>query len=263
MEIRVAEDEDASDIWSLVEEAQGNSKFSISKIKLEDIENDCMGCEGGKCWLLLEIGDIVIGAARFSFPPNCEHMVVDFIYTRQLGSQGTPMNEISTSESSVVIKEFLARIDAIGKGHKCEDVVIEVAHWRENILDYLTRCGYEDKAGHESFDPEDTGKESTMIIEMRKSLQKSTPIPKGNSSNNSGTSGDNKYKGATIVTEENDATGDGIFLGGLSSALTSFLESQEGLTKMPVLQPSNSSSESMDDLVNTLFRALHAENDKA
>jgi len=256
---RFAEEEDITPILNFLR---------INKIGKEvcekEVDEECFGgSTGGKCWVVLEMEDILLGVTRFSLPQCDKKLLLDVFCVASTAL--SPVGESHTDSKILkeIMNQFLVRIEAIAGGHRRSVVVIEVAHWREDLIENLTLWDYEDRGGRVALASDRYERESTMIIEMHKDLH-SPSISSTSSAKRSIV-----FEGVGVVEDENkiyDADNvdgfveGGVFSGGLSSALSAFLSSQEVLDTVPT-KSSSAVDENIDDLVETLFRALNAENE--
>jgi hypothetical protein len=338
LDLRFADDEDAEEIAKVVNESHlieciEGSKYQYRndgpRITVEEIKSNCS--QASCRWIVLETPrpeELVVSTARLLMIPNENRSVIDLIcsipnYTsEQIKSDSSePFSGICKSISS----QLLAKAENIARGHGMEWLTIEVSQYRQDIMDWVSECGYEDNGGHmwPSNKPCGTGlSKPCMLLEFQKDLrirnendENSRMLFPISSSSNATTTTENKInntlinKICDIPLEDDDSVEAQIFstnnddeydtnyntsnqtfstfdFQDFANVLDAGIEAKD-VIQVPILNiddinnilppnppsansevkdksiPSNGlmgSNDEMDNLVSTLFRALHAEN---
>lgn len=66
-------------------------------------------------------------------------------------------------------------MENVSRAHGCTELIVEVPEWREDLIQCVTSCGYEDKGGYISADGNLI--KPTMILQFKKFLRKETEYP--------------------------------------------------------------------------------------
>ena len=101
------------------------------------------------------------------------HQVVVAAACMQLSRETATINFIGAtgipSVKLMLLSQLLAKIETVARGHGIITIVAEVPEWSEDTIEWITRCGFEDKSGYISTDSNFT--KQTMILQFQKSIR--------------------------------------------------------------------------------------------
>ena len=100
------------------------------------IEHECTPSAGLK-WVVLETPrpeEAVVAAARVVIPS---------------GGGGKSVIKLFAAETDEQRDQLLVSIESTVRSFNVESIVMEVPQWREDVHEWLSRCGYVDTGGHE------------------------------------------------------------------------------------------------------------------
>jgi hypothetical protein len=150
---------------------------------------------------------------------------------------------------------LLLKLESIVQAHNYDHLIVEVPQWSEGIQSWLSEVGYEDRGGKSwPDDKEDLLIKPTMIFLFKKTFRSGSitvasaeaPSPAINTGTGTGTN------------RNLEDLMRGLLLGGTATSAANTSVSQDDIDSSDS-QSYDTSSGGMDDLFESLFRALHAE----
>lgn len=189
LDLRFADDEDAEEIANVVNQSHlvecvEGGKYQMRndgpRITVEEIISDCS--QASCRWIVLETPrpeELVVAAVRLLMIPKENKAIIDLICSIPLPNN---ISEVTKSDSSEpfsglcrsISSQLLAKTENIARGHGMDWLIIEVSQYREDIMDWVSECGYEDKGGHmwPSNKPCGSGlSKPCMLLEFQKDLR--------------------------------------------------------------------------------------------
>jgi hypothetical protein len=225
LDLRFADEEDCdelSDFVSEIRKLEGEFEWRspVSNVSAEEVAEDCGNMK--RRWIVLETPvpeETVVAAVRLRLSEDGGQRkgVVDVLCAVGGGEQ---------EQQGTVYNQMLARVENIARGLGISTLVIELAQWKEAAYEWLSSCGYVDRAGRACLD--ENLLKPTMILEMHKDLTQERQILSTT---------------AVIASAPDDSIDDLLSSINIGSSTT-----------LPLAE-----NDAMEALVGTLFAALHKE----
>ena len=225
LDLRFADEEDCdelSDFVSEIRKLEGENEWRSPgcNVSAEEVAEDCDNMK--RRWIVLETPvpeETVVAAVRLRLSEDGGQRkgVVDVLCAVGGGEQ---------EQQGTVYNQMLARVENIARGLGISTLVIELAQWKEAAYEWLSSCGYVDRAGRACLD--ENLLKPTMILEMHKDLTQERQILSTT---------------AVIASAPDDSIDDLLSSINIGSSTT-----------LPLAE-----NDAMEALVGTLFAALHKE----
>jgi hypothetical protein len=226
LDLRFADEDDSEDLSEFVNEIrmlEGESEWRSpgSTVTADEVAEDC--CNMKRRWIVLETPapeEAIVAAVRLrlSEEDGQRRGVVDVLCAVGGGEQ---------EQQGTVYNQMLARVENISRGLGISTLVIELAQWKEAAYEWLSSCGYVDRAGRACAD--ENLLKPTMILEMHKDLTQ-------------------ERQNLSTANEAVPAPEDSI------DDLLGSIDLETSSTALPAAE-----DDAMEALMGTLFAALHKE----
>lgn len=168
LDFRFADESDADELEQLIKFEYAIDQGPPYEFRKETNSNSEINVDNVPAtrWVVLDApppGEEIMAAIRIFMGEN--EAKIDFVC-----AYGGP------DERKLILDQLLAKTENVIKSHGLSKVVVEVLQWRQDRIDWLSLCGYDDFGGYLSDDPQLL--KPTLVLQFQKIFNASAlPLP--------------------------------------------------------------------------------------